>query len=699
MIDKSALVGDFVEETKEHSAIIHEDIIKLHESPENEELLQDLLRELHTIKGTSRMMGFMTMEKISHGLEDVLKAVAEKRIEISGKVIGLTLLTLDMLDSCLEKVKEKMDDSLSVENFMNAFSSVIKGGTYERQPLQNEIDGNTGAEGNSSENAGNSISVDDVQTIRIKLEKINSIIDAYDSLIIREFKLKHTLELLKQEEQAEKNEKITLIRKNFESDLIHLETGLFDIQNAIINLRMLPLEIILDPIKRTIEQDAITFGKRIHFDIPTQSFHLDKIVLESLSDILLHLLRNALDHGIEPEAERIRLGKNPAGTISVTTESTASHLEMIIHDDGTGIDFEKVRESAIKRYPDRKEEINGMSEDDLSALLFISGFSTSETVSSLSGRGVGLDVVRTNMEKIKGKINIKTEKGKGTSFILTFPSSLASLQGMFVTSGRMKFFIPDQYISEFTQVKETDCLNLQNQKFFRLRNTLIPLYDLSSILNNYEPKKESKKTANIIVVEYLNKKTGIVIDQFQNYVSLVVKPLPDLLKGISALQGVVFDENYSIVPILNIPDILGRLKALLNYDLKKFEIKTQDKEYSILVVDDSYTTRQIEQTILSVEDYLVDTAVDGIDALEKLKNKKYDIIVTDIKMPRMDGCVLIENIRRQELNKLTPVIVVSSVYEQETRERFMNAGANAFIIKSDFERGNLVSTVKELLNE
>ena len=143
MIDKSALVGDFVEETKEHSAIIHEDIIKLHESPENEELLQDLLRELHTIKGTSRMMGFMTMEKISHGLEDVLKAVAEKRIEISGKVIGLTLLTLDMLDSCLEKVKEKMDDSLSVENIMNAYSNVIKGGTYERQPLKNEIDGNT----------------------------------------------------------------------------------------------------------------------------------------------------------------------------------------------------------------------------------------------------------------------------------------------------------------------------------------------------------------------------------------------------------------------------------------------------------------------------------------------------------------------------------------------------------------------------
>lgn len=696
MIDKSALTADFIEETKEHSAVIHEDIIKFHEEPENEDLLNDLLRELHTIKGTSRMLGFSTMEKVSHGLEDVLKAVAEKRIELSGKVVGLTLLTLDMLDSCLVRIKDKQNDEMPVDNFMKAFSSVINGETYERKKLQSEIDGTSGEK---DETAANDISLDDVQTIRVKLEKINSIINVYDSLIIREFKLKRTLEMLRQEEFETKSPSISAIRKLFESDLDQLETGLFDVQNSIFNLRMLPLEIILNPLKRTIEKDALDFEKHIHFEIPVQELYLDKVILEPLSDILLHLLRNALDHGIEPEEERVKNGKNSTGTIKVITESVANHLEMTVEDDGAGINYEKVRKAAINRYPDRKEEISGMSENDLSAFLFIPGFSTSENVNSLSGRGVGLDVVRTNMEKIKGKINIKTEKGKGTSFILTFPSSLASLQGMFVTSSNMKFLIPAQYISEVTQINEEDCINLQNKKLYRLRDSLIPVYNLSTILNDYEPKSEKKGTSNTVVVEYLNKHTGIVVDQLQNFVSLVVKPLPDLFKGISGLQGVVFDENYSIVPILNIPDILGRLKDLLSYDLKKFEIKTMAKEYSVLVVDDSYTTRQIEQTILSMEDYLVDTAVDGIDALEKLKNKKYDVIVTDIKMPRMDGCVLIENIRRQELNRTTPVIVVSSVYEQETRQRFMNAGANAFIVKSDFERGNLVSTVKELLNE
>jgi len=697
MFDKSLLTADFIEETKEHSANIHEDIIKLHENPGNEEMMEDLLRELHTIKGTSRMLGFMTMEKVSHGLEDVLKAVAEKRIELSGVIVGLTLLSLEMLDTCLKKIKENTDDECPVENFMKAYTSVLKGGSFERQSLQDEIDG---ISEDDDSNLDKDVRVDDVQSIRIKLEKINSIINAYDGLIIREFKLKKIVEQLQQEEFNTKNARLGTIRKNFESDLQQLESRLFDVQNEIFNLRMLPLGIILDPLKRTIEKDALSFGKQVRLDIPTNDVSLDKIILEQLSDILLHLLRNSLDHGIESAEERKELGKDPVGTIRVTTSSNANYLEMIVEDDGQGIDYEKVRQKAIAHYPDREAEISAMNESDLSSFLFISGFSTNDTVTSLSGRGVGLDVVRTNMEKIKGKINFETERGKGTKFILTFPSSLATLQGMFVISGGMKFLIPSQYISEVTQIDESEYISLQNQNLYRLRDTLIPVYNLSSILKNFKPNTDKKtQIVKTVIVEYLGKKTGIIVDDLQNYVSLVVKPLPKLLKNISALQGVVFDENYSIVPILSMPDILKRLKSLLNYDLQKFEVKTQKKEYSILVVDDSYTTRQIEQTILSLEDYLVDTAVDGIDALEKLKNKKYDVIVTDIKMPRMDGCVLIENIRRQDINKKTPIIVVSSVYETETRQRFMNAGANAFIVKSDFERGNLVSTVKELINE
>lgn len=694
MLDKSLLTADFIVETNEHSAAIHDDILQLRENPKNEELMKDLLRELHTIKGTSRMLGYQTLEKISHGLEDVLKAVADKRLELSGVIVGITLLTMDMIDTCLKKVKDQLDDELPVNNFMQAFSSILKGGSFEREPLQKEIRNET----SDTQAKDNNFSVDDVQSIRIKIEKINGIIDSYDSLIIREFKLKQTVDMLRQEEIESGNLRLGAIRNNFERDLQQLESRLFDVQNEIMNLRMLPLEMILQPLKRTIESDALAFNKQVRFEIPVKDISMDKVILEQLSDILLHLLRNSLDHGIEDSEERVKLGKDPTGTIKVNIVSTANHLEMTIEDDGRGIDYEKVRAKAIERYPDRTSEIQNMSETDLSSFLFMSGFSTKSTVSSLSGRGVGLDVVRTNMERIKGKITFNSEKGKGTSFLLSFPASLASLQGMFVQSSNMKFLIPAQYINEVTQYSEEETILLQDQKFLKVRDKIIPLYNLSSILKDTKSGKDRSKST-IIIVEYLGKETGIEVDNVQNYVSLVVKPLPELLKNVKALQGVVFDENYSIVPILNIPEILTKVRGLLSYDLKKFEVKSQKRDYNILVVDDSYTTRQIEQTILSMENYIVDTAVDGIDALNKLKNKKFDVIVTDIKMPRMDGCVLIENIRRQELNNDTPIIVVSSVYETETRERFMNSGANAFIVKSDFERGNLVSTVKELLNE
>ncbi len=696
MIDKKVFVTDYIEEANEHSVSIHNNILKLKETPDDEELLNDILRELHTIKGTSRMLGFSTVEKLAHGLEDVLKAVSEKRLEFSEVITGLTLLTLEMMDTCFSEIKKSMSDDLPVTNFLNAYSSVLKGMAFDRKSLQMEIER---FEPDAEDEEKNGISLDDVKSIRIKIEKINTIIDSYDSLIIREFKLKKTLELLREEEIRTGNPRLKRIRNNFKNDLDQLESRLFEVQDEIFNLRMLPLEIILEPLKRTIEKDAMDCGKEVRFEIPAKNVSLDKVVLEQLSDILLHLLRNALDHGIESSEERKNQGKNPVGTIRVTTESTATHLEMVIQDDGRGIDYEKVRERAIHRYPNREEEIKNMNENDLSSFLFVPGFSTTESVNALSGRGIGLDVVRTNMEKIKGKINFQTEKGKGTSFILSFPLSLASLQGMFVKSGGMKFLVPAQYISEITQCDEDDNINLQNRKLIQLRDTLLPVYNLSSILKPSKPADRKNKKQTIIVVEYLGKKTGIEVETVQNYVSLVVKPLPPLLKNIRALQGVVFDENYSIVPILNIPEVLAKLRSLLSYDLKKFEIKTQKREYKILVVDDSFTTRQIEQTILSLEDYKVDTAVDGIDALEKIKNQKYDVIVSDIKMPRMDGCVLIENVRRQELNKDTPIIVVSSVYESEIKNRFMNAGANAFIIKSDFERGTLVSTVKELIDE
>ena len=201
----------------------------------------------------------------------------------------------------------------------------------------------------------------------------------------------------------------------------------------------------------------------------------------------------------------------------------------------------------------------------------------------------------------------------------------------------------------------------------------------------------------LLIAEYMEQRIGIIVEQVQQYVSLVVKPLPKAFKNFSILQGIVFDEHYDIVPILHVPDILKKFKSLRGYDIKKYEAATKKRNIWILVVDDSDTTRHIEKSILENGGFSVDTATDGIDALESLKRKQYDLVLTDKDMPRMNGLVLIDNIRRMEQYKTVPVIVVSADQNPEIKAQFERSGANAFIAKGDFKRGNLISAVQELV--
>lgn len=349
-------------------------------------------------------------------------------------------------------------------------------------------------------------------------------------------------------------------------------------------------------------------------------------------------------------------------------------------------------------YPERADEIQDMSEKELSSFLFQSGFSTKENVTELSGRGVGLDVVWTNIEKIKGHIHIESEKNKGTSFILRFPISLATLQGLFIFSNKSKYLIPSQHIIDIIYRKKSEYITLQNQSYIKLETSLIPVYALSSLFKDQHFVKYSDADT-ILIAEYMEQQIGIVVDQVQRYVSLVVKQLPNTLKSFTILQGIVFDEHYDIVPILHVPEIITKFKSLRGYDIKKYEAKTKSKVYRILIVDDSDTTRQIEKTILEGNEFMVDTAVDGIDALEKIKTKQYDLILSDKDMPRMNGIVLLDNIRRLENYASIPVVIVSADQSPDVLNALNKAGANAFIAKSDFKRGHLINVIKELLHE
>ncbi|MBR3815073.1 MAG: response regulator [Spirochaetaceae bacterium] len=694
----SDITESYVSEVKELLESSRKDIITLKSTSNDADVMTRLLRNLHTIKGNSRMLGFPTIEKLAHAVEDIYKSVKDGKVQNSDRLVRLVFAVADKIAECVSKIAKTGTDDSNIELYLQYCDKLAAGELIDIDAFIAEINRskNGGLEDDDDEELAEN--VNDIQSIRIKLSRVNEIITAFDTMITREFHLKHQLDELQKFEEKTDSHELSKIRKQFENDIYALETSIFSVQEQVFDLRMLPISIVLRPLENTIALEAMNLKKKVQCIIPEVDIAIDKVILEELGDILMHLIRNALDHGIESPEERKAAGKSEEGTISITCEREAKYIELKISDDGRGLDYEKISSKAIKLYPERTEEIKNMSERELTQFLFQSGFSTKDKVTELSGRGVGLDVVWSNVEKIKGRIKIESTPGKGTSFILHFPLSLSTLQGLFVSSNKTKYLIPSQHIVDIIYRKKSEYITLQNQSYIKLESQLIPCFSLSSLFDD-QKGFVAQDADSILIAEYMEQRIGIIVEQVQQYVSLVVKPLPKSFRNFSILQGIVFDEHYDIVPILHVPDILKKFKSLRGYDIKKYEAATKKRTVRILVVDDSDTTRQIEKSILESAGFVVDTAFDGVDALEKSKAKQYDLILTDRDMPRMTGLVLLDNLRRMEQYKDAPVVVVSADQNPNAVQEFERLRASAIIPKGDFKRGNLINVIKGLVGE
>ncbi len=695
-LDKSLFLTDYISEAREILDSLDDMAIAATKEKRNGNCLKEILRLLHTLKGSSRMLEFVQIEKVVNHLETVFKNIQNNQTEISNKIIQLLMGVNETLHKVVDKIEDggdgsfeeyeailvNIDHALEDEDFKTDFTNKKKSEKKEK-PVESKVE------------QDNSDYFHDTQTIKVQISQIDSILQSLDKLIMRQIKLKNEIEELKQQSERTEFQAFQELSENISV----LENQSVDIQKNIIALRMLPFDMILRPIKRSIVSEALKAGKNIDFDIPQSEITIDKFILEKLPAILIHLVRNSIDHGIETREERKKLGKNETGKISVSVSQVSNRIFVNVKDDGHGIDYEKIKAKALRLFPEREAEILSADKNDLLQFIFASGFSTKEEQTELSGRGIGLDVVRTEMDKLKGKITVYSEANQGTNFELSLPASLATQDGLFVSVSENSYLILSHYIKEILTVKKSDFLEMQHGPVINVHNELVPVFDFDIINQNSKNHTNTKTELSLVILEYLNRKIGVIVDKILHYGTVVIKPVPPILKDFNALQGVVFDENYRIIPVLNIPDTIRRFRVINVYDIKNLEVKKMPKIHSVLVVDDSHTTRHIEQIILEAENYNVSTAVDGIDALEKMKQHKFDLVVTDVKMPRMDGFVLLHNMRHKEELKNIPVIMVSSVFEGDTLDKARNLGAQGYIVKSEFERESLAAKVKELLHE
>ncbi len=740
-ISKTKYLGLFLDEFRENLLSAEKQVILLKNDQRNEDALSALLRTLHNMKGSSRMLQFGNIENLVHGTETVFKGVRDGRYQVDSRIVRFFFLVADRLRLAADSVERGEGDSLpDRELLVEACERLGANEAFDLSAIPALPEAGEGRPVVPAAGAGDAAEVradaplpesqdmgeagkDEGTTrldssIRVDSETIDRSISLVNTLTVRQLRLRSAYDQLEslekglrasyrstQDVKALRQELagLTRIIRHFRSQyaehLFEIEHGTQELRDAVIGMRMLPLSAILERFPRMVEETASATGKDVGLFISGDSVRLDRTVLAKLADPLIHLVRNAIDHGIESAEARAKAGKPARGAIRIECKTEGSRISIIVSDDGGGLDYAAIRAKALSLWPEDGADIAQMSDDDLVRFLFRPGFSTKATSSPLSGRGIGLDVVKTNIKAAKGQILLDSRPGAGCRFTLLLPVSASTMDGMFVLCSGKKYFIPAAAIARTLLVDAADCFLIRQKEMFNLEGVNIPLSDLALGLQVEQQERTSKKLP-VLLVRGTADTVGIVVERILGYDSFVYQPLPSGLRRNNLIQGIVFDSSFNIIPILNMWAVLDRLRSVRAMDThRRFVPSTQARRPTILVVDDSISTREIELSMLELEGYEVVGAVDGVDALEKVRGGRFDLVVSDLNMPRMDGLKLLENIRNDESLRSLPVVFVSAVEDPETRGMAARLGANGYILKSSFEQDDLIDAVRALVAE
>ncbi|NTW87603.1 MAG: response regulator, partial [Desulfobulbaceae bacterium] len=467
-----------------------------------------------------------------------------------------------------------------------------------------------------------------------------------------------------------------------------------ELQERSLHLRMLPLATIFDTFPRAVREMAASCAKEVEFSVVGGEIEMDKKIIEKLGDPLIHMLRNAIDHGLESPAARRAAGKPARGAIRLSACYEGDKVLIVLADDGHGLPLEKIKEKALRHGLER-EALEAMTDSELRNLIFLPGFSTSALITDLSGRGVGMDVVRQNIvDDLKGAITIESLEGQGTTFQLRLPLTLAIMHVVVVEVGGSLYALPDNHIKEILRVGAAGIIEVFDRLAVNIREQLVPVARLRTILG-LPGGAGAEADLLLLVVKVGAERLGLVVDKIVDEEDMVIKSLPRHMTGNKLVAGVIVTGRDQVVNVLNVPAIFQLAKeAKGGLGRGTAEVR---REIKVLVVDDSVNTREIEKSILEAYGYRVTLAGDGVEALEKARLAQYDLVITDVEMPRMDGFSLTETLRADPAYQATPIMLLTSRDKEADKRRGIQVGANAYILKGDFEQSNLIATIENLL--
>ncbi len=643
-----------------------------------EELLEVLFRTSHNLKGAAKSVSVDDISSIAHHLEDQFTYFRETKKRPTKKQINDCLILADQMVQALEAAEKRFSASeFSLDEML-------------RVPLRRVDRINA--------------KLNELIMFQLRLsnwnKQINAIIGKLDKAMVHDAQgLDHV------------RKGLTQLFDDAERLAGEFSRNLFTLQQEGRRMRLLPMSHVFSPLERVVREVSEELGKSVKLVVHGGAVEIDKSVLDALKSPLQHLIRNAIAHGVEEKSTRKEQGKPETATISIGASNEANQIRLVVSDDGQGIDIEKIKAKALEKELYTEKELSQLKRAEVLELIFHSGLSTAGSVSELSGRGVGMDAVLSDIKRVKGTIRVESTDGEGCTFSVTLPLALASSRGLFVRVSDSQFMLPTVSLDALYEIKSTQLERIDNRWAVVIHDEPIAVASLSDILGLSTGVLDAKKTYTGILLGSGHSPLIVLIDEIVEEHDCVLKPLPKPFDQLKYLSGATLTETGELVLAIDVEHILEKANSGAGFTLSlenrelPFTEQEQEQEQEqevkqvlrVLVVDDALTTRTLAINALHAAGYETLGAENGEKAWDLLQNKSVDCVITDIEMPLMNGFQLTENIKGDEKLAHLPVVIVSACETEEDKKQGMALGASAYLVKREFDTRKLIDMVESLL--
>jgi two-component system chemotaxis sensor kinase CheA len=676
----------FAEEAEGRLATLSELLLELERNGEDQELLSSVFREAHTLKGAAAVVGLADVLRVAHAMEEVLEGLRRGD--------PATPAAVDALLGAVDGMREMVPAVLAGEDragHADRLVAALHDPTPALEPPPDPEPAPGPPPGPASAPAPGPAQPaprrERRETVRLRVERLDELVRLVGEASAAALRVGRVVTDQLGVEPAGVPE------------LHDLSRILESLQERTLQARMVPFGTIAEPLRRTARDLARSLGKAVELELRGQETELDRGVLEQVADPMLHLVRNAIDHGIELPEARLAAGKPRYGTVRVHAAQLGSEVVVTVADDGQGIDLARVRQQA----GEAGDALDGVGDDEAIYAIFRSGLSTAATVSEVSGRGVGLDVVRASLASVRGRVEVHSEPGTGSEFRLSVPITLAVLPCLLVEAAGRRFGVPMHSVVSAEAAGWSED-HVEGQVVIRVRDTILPVSDLAATLGvtagqGGAPASDSPA----VVVASMTRRHAFRVDALLGQRNVVVKDLGRLLPRLALLAGASLEPDGSILLVLDVSGLVDRARWARSGGAGRPApsptpaVPAPAGPASVLVVDDTAVVRELERSILEEAGYRVRTAADGRLALAALADTPADLVVTDVEMPNCDGLELTRAIRGQPALTGLPVVVVTSRSSDADRRLAMDAGADAYLVKGDLDRRTLLEVVGRLL--